>query len=342
MAVSDVKNALVAVVTNTAPRPQFMLSFFGAQVLQDTKYVELQGMFSKARVAQFVNPDAVADGTESLSFSRTPFVLPTIQDIQTITAKDLETIRLGENEYTPSTTTEKFWYAVSQKVQDQRNMISHRNEKSAIEAMFDGQITVLGKGENRVIDFGRPAELTVDIGASDAQVYFDGTSADVDKVIDDAIELLGSYGKVSDTIIGRPDVIRYIVRDERVKANLDNRRAELGGEAYVNMLTSNGVIYHGTYKNQAIFSYTGVDSAVPANKIVFVASNNGNVTVNGYSPDMTSELGDMGIAATSVKDARNFISNLIPGRKSAEVEAIQTVAPMLADVYSAASFQVLA
>jgi len=338
----NVTNALVAVVENQAPNPQFMLGFFAQEVVQDTKYVELQGKFAKARVAQFVNPDAVADGSESLSFTRTPFVLPTIQDIQVVTAKDVEQIKLGDTEFTPSSTKEKLWYAIDSKIADQKTMVANRNEKSAIEAVFDGKITVTGKGENRVIDFGRPAELTVDIGAVDATIYFGGANEDIDALFDDMIELLAEGGKVCDTVVGTPALIRLVTRDSVIKGNLDNRRSELGNEQYISMLKEKGVVYHGHYKEVAIFSYKGVNGAVPADKLAWIASANENVVVNGYSPDFTNEFGDMGIASYSVKDGRNCITNLIPARKSAEVETIHTVAPMLADVYSVATSKVIA
>ncbi len=338
----NVTKALVAVVKNSAPITSFLTGFFGRTVVQDTQYVEMQDMFSKAIVASFVNPDAVADGTESLSFSRGEFKLPTIQDVQTVTSKDLEQIVLGDTEFVPKTPKEKLWYAIDQKIQDQRNMVSNRHELSAIEATFDGKITVLGKGENRVIDFGRPAELTVDIGAVDATLYFGGANEDIDALFDDMIELMAEYGKVCDTLVGTPALIRKVTRDATVKANLDNRRTEIGDAKFHSMLKEKGVIYHGHYKEVAIYSYKGLNGAVPTDRLAWIASENGNVTVNGLAPDITSELGELGIASVTAKDGRNFISNLIPARKSAEVEAIHTGCPMLADVYSIATSKVIA
>lgn len=338
----NVTKALVAVVSNSAPTTSFLSGFFGRTVVQDTQYVEMQDMFAKARVASFVNPDAVADGSESLDFGRSEFKLPTIQDVQKITSKDLEQVVLGDTEFVPKTPKEKLWYAIDAKIQDQRNMISNRNELSAIEAVFDGKITVTGKGENRVIDFGRPAELTVDIGAVDAQKYFGGTAEDIDALFDDMIALMAEGGKVCDTLVGTPALIRTILKDTVIKGNLDNRRTELGNETYRAMLTSKGVVYHGHYKEVAIFSYKGLNGAVSTKKLAWIASNNDNVTVNGYAPDITSELGELSVASVTARDGRNFISSLIPARKSAEVEAIQTCSPMLADVYSIATSQVLA
>lgn len=338
----NVTKALVAVVKNTAPTTGFLTGFFGREVRQDTQYVEMQDMFSKARVASFVNPDAVANGTESLDFGRGQFKLPTIQDVQKITAKDLEQIELGDTEFVPRTVKEKLWAAIYRKFLDQKNMVSNRHELSAIEATFGGNITVVGQGENRVIDFGRPSELTVDIGAADATKYFGGANEDIDALFEDMIQLMSEYGKVCDTLVGTPARIRTILRDTVVNGNLDNRRTEVGDKTYHAMLKTLGVVYQGHYKEVAIYSYKGLNGSVPTDKLAWIASENGNVRVNGYAPDITSELGDLGISAASTKDKRNIITNLIPGRKSAEAETIHTGAPMLADVYSMATSKVIA
>ena len=347
MANENVTRALVAAVSKSQAVPNFMLGFFGTVVLKNTRFVDIQTFLRKARVATFTNPIAVADGTEKLSFNQDPFVLPTIQDVQTITGEDLENIVLGDNEYTPKTPEEKLGYCIAKTVEDQRGMVSLKNEVSAIEAAFDGKITVLGKGENRVIDFGRPAALTVDIGSADATLYWSGANADPDKDIDDTLQLMADYGSVATDIIGRPATVRTLLKVTEIKANLDNRRVEIGNETFHSMLKERGVIYYGTYKELNLWGYNGryvdaagvTQNAVPDKKVVFAAGNNGNVTVNGYAPDVGTLLNDG--ASTSTRDARNYVSSVIPGRKALEIEAVQTTAPMLADVGSMACVTVL-
>jgi len=343
----NVSRALVAAVTNTQTVPNFAGTFFGNVNVRSTRYVDLQKQFSKARVAKFVNPSAVADGTEKLSFEQSLFTLPTLQDRQVITGDDLENISFGDNEYTPRTPGEKLTAKVAQVVVDQRRMVALAIEKMAIEALFDGKITVVGKGENRVLDFGRPAELTVDVGATDPAQYWD-QGGNPDNSFDSAIELLGSFGATATDVIGRPEVVRYIVNSSDIKDNLDNRRMEFGGLDFMSRLAEQGVIYYGTYKEVNIWGYSGnyqdadgvAQKAVPEKQVVFVARNNQNVTVYGDYPDIESLISEAA-AARTVKDARNFTAKVKATTAGAEQEAIQTVAPMLADVYSAASYQVI-
>lgn len=345
----NVTNALVAAVSKAQPKPRFLSRFFAGNIIKDTRYVELQGKLKKARVASFVNPTAVADGTEKLSFTREPFVLPTIQDLQSITGDDLENIVMGDTEYVPRTPEEKLGVCVAQTIQDQKDMVAVRQEVMAVEALFDGKITIVGKGENRVIDFGRPAELTVDVGAVDVNKYWGGTASDISGDFDTAIELLAEYGSGVTHVIGRSATIKKITSDATIKGELDNRRTELGSITYMADLLATGAIYHGHYKEVAIFSYAcnytdkdgNAQKAVPANKVVFVAENNENLTAYGDYPDIESLLNDAS-SAKATKDNKNFTAKIKADGKAATIEAIQTTAPMLADTTCAVSMQVSA
>ena len=68
-----------------------------------TEIIEIDKQFKGIRIAAFFNPDAVADGTEKLSFDEHTFKLPTLQDLMTLTSKELKKRLRGQNVFTQVT-----------------------------------------------------------------------------------------------------------------------------------------------------------------------------------------------------------------------------------------------
>ncbi|MHA1348031.1 MAG: major capsid protein [Candidatus Heimdallarchaeaceae archaeon] len=147
----------------TAPKPRMFLQFFGNSETQDTEIIEIDKQFKGIRIAGFVNPDAVADGTEKLSFDEHTFKLPTLQDLETLTSKELKKRLRGQNVYTQETFAAKAAVMVAEIQQEQREMVENAMELMSIDAAFNGQLTVVGKGENRIVDFDRNAANTIDL-----------------------------------------------------------------------------------------------------------------------------------------------------------------------------------
>jgi hypothetical protein len=71
---TDISRTLQGSLAKAAPRPTMFMAFFGNKERQDNEIVELDKKFSGIRVAQFVNPDAVADGSEKLSFDNCIYI----------------------------------------------------------------------------------------------------------------------------------------------------------------------------------------------------------------------------------------------------------------------------
>jgi len=343
---ATVHQGIAAAVEQTAPKPMGLVPFFALAPASGTRYINLDKRFSKARSAGFVNPTAVADGTEKLAFTREPFLLPTIQDLQSVTGVDLEQLGIGEWDNATERSLDRFDNYVFKMHSDQRNMVDVKVGISAIEVAFDGQLTVLGKGENRVLDFGRPADLTIDTGGTDVTQYWDDAAAERETHLTDALEIMGSYGMTGDVMIGRNSTIKLFVRDAKILERLDNRRTELGGFVFDSMLATQGMVYYGDFDGVKIFgfdgnyTYTAEDGtltnakAVPANKVVIIASNNNNVLQPAVTPILTG--GEVTI------DGTEFMTVVTPNKRDVEVEAMQTIAPLEAGVGSFCTLQVLA
>lgn len=338
----EVRTALTAAVENTQPKLIGLTALFPNENVGNTEYVELDKMYSKAKVAQFVNPEAEPDGTEAEGFTRTPFKLPTLQEVMAITGKDIKNAQYGVSPYDERANMDILAGLIARRTVDIRNSIDNAIGKMSIEAAFDGRITVIGKGENRVIDFGRPAELFIDVGAVDANQYWNNTAAKADEHIEAMIELLGNYGGAPDVIVGRPDTIGALLKTDAVKGELDNRRVEIGGVTFENMMSTRGMIYKGTYKNLMIFAYSGsyydaagtLQKAVPAGKVLIGSTNNGNVREYG---DSAATLFGMipGIADAAVaRDDMNYVSAvyLSASGKEVNIYGTQCAAPMQADM----------
>ena len=121
-----VYKALVTAVENTQPTPTFMNRFFPTIRVRNTQFVEFDSRLGRARVAQFISPSAVADGSEKLSFSRNPVKLPTISDVQSLNVEDISRVGFGNLETDNPEIMENLGRQASDIIVDQRRMVSSR------------------------------------------------------------------------------------------------------------------------------------------------------------------------------------------------------------------------
>jgi hypothetical protein len=328
-------------LVKTAPKPRLFMQFFGTTETQDTEIIEIDKQFKGIRVAQFVNPDAVADGTEKLSFDEHTFKLPTLQDLMALTSKELKKRLRGQNVYTQTTFAAKATIMIMEIQQEQREMIENAMELMAIDACFNGQITVVGKGENRVVDFDRTASHTVDLGGGN---YWDEAGGVPETDVEDFIDIIGQAGSSATHIIGRLATVRVLVSklEANVPSEFDARRIERGNLTFESFADINGAIFYGTYKSLEIWGYDGNytdtenvgQKAVPAKQVAILSAVNANVDIAGYAGDMDIDYPSIEGVTKAVIDPRNFISKVSKAKKVLEVEAIQTRAPMLIDADS--------
>lgn len=343
--------AFLPSVENTQPAPKLMSMFFGNVEVTDTEIVEMDSIYKGARVASFVNPEAVSKGREKLSWENSVFKLPTLKDKEVLTSKDLKKRMMGQNVYEQTSPGRKAAALADGINEDLKQYVENRKEIMAIDAVMNGQITVVGEGENRIIDFGRSGTQEVDLTAGS---YWNEATATPASDVDEAIRLAAKYGRKVTHMIGHPDALKDFLANDDILAQLDNRRVENGMLRFSSMLEINDAIYYGTYKNIEIWGYYGnyVDAdgadqvAMPANKVAFLSAQNQNKTVYGYAGDMQL---DYGLGAGNIrktKTAQNYIGIMaVTGDASAqalEIHGIQTVAPMLSDPNSTVVFQVLA
>ena len=336
---TDISRTMAGSLAKAAPRPQLFLQFFGNKERQDTEIVELDKKFKGVRVAQFVNPDAVADGSEKLAFDNYTFKLPTVQDSVPVTAKELRRRLFSETVYAQKTPAGKAAVLVADIQSDQMDKVENSMELMAIDACFNGQISVIGKGENRVIDFNRNAANTIDLTGGS---YWDEAGGTPATDTDTFIELIGADGSNATHIIGRVATMGVYVSKLESTDDFDSRRIDRGDLVFESFADVNGAIFYGRYKGLEIWGFDGnyedsdgaSQKAVPAKKVVVLSARNGNVDMAGYAADMDLDYPDIQGNTKAVIDNRNFISKVTKAKKTLDMEAIQTRAPMLIDANS--------
>lgn len=325
----------------TAPKPRLLMQFFGNVETQDTEIIEIDKQFKGIRIAGFVNPDAIADGTEKLSFDEHTFKLPTLQDLMTLTSKELKKRLRGQNVYTQETFAAKAAVMVAEIQQEHRDMIENAMELMAADACFNGQLTIVGKGENRIVDFDRNAANTIDLGAGS---YWDEAGGTPETDIPDFIELIGSDSSKATHMVGRVATISATVK--KLEANdpesFDGRHVDRARLVFESFADITGAIYYGNYKGLELWGYDGnyvdktntLQKAIPAKKVIVLSAMNGNVDIAGYAGDMDIDYPSIEGSTRAVIDARNAIAKVSKAKKVLEMEIIQTRAPMLIDANS--------
>lgn len=336
---TDLSRTMSMSLAKAAPRPKLFMQFFGNVENQDNEIVELDKRFSGIRVAAFVNPDAVADGSEKLSFDNYTFKLPTMQDSVPLTAKELKKRLFSQDVYSQVSPAAKAAILVTQVQSEQMDKVDNAMELMAIDACFNGQISVVGKGENRVIDFNRNAANTIDLGAGN---YWDEAGGLPEDDIEDFIDLIGQDGSNATHMIGRIATMRAAVKKLETNDDFDARRIDRGSLVFESFADINGAIYYGQYKGLELWGYDGnytdsdgvAQKAVPAKKVVVLSAMNDNVDIAGYAPDLDIDYPQIEGNTRAVIDNRNFISKVSKEKKVLDMEAIQTRAPMLIDANS--------
>jgi len=327
-----ISKILAGVVTNGKYKFNFLTGVFSKEIVESVRVIELQKYVKSARVAKFVNPQMVAKGTETPDFSSLTFTLPTIQDIQVISGESLERVILGDTPYMPRTPEEKISYRVSQVSKEQRAMIAGRIEQSAVEAIFEGKITVVGDGENRIIDFGRDPKFDINLTGK----RWNTTTSDITS---DFITAL-SLGSGIDSVVGKKELIMNIIKDEKISKNLDNRRVEMGGLEFTNRLSTDGVVYFGHYMGIGIYGYD-CNNTMPDKQVAFLNMyNNQNILMYGDYPQISQILPGLGDGQV-LKDEKNYYQSLKVDGNILKLGAVQTASPLLADGDSVVVMQVI-
>ena len=353
---AGLRRAFIGASEVAVSQPRFLLAFFGgfpnAMKSVETEYIESDLFKTKVRVAKFVNPDAVAKGTEKLTFVEQQIKLPTIKDKRSLTSKEMRSKGFGETIYDSSSNQTRVAAAMDTELVDMDSTIMNRLELMAIESIFDGRMTIVGEGENRIIDYSRKIGLSIDLGAGN---YYGSNGGTPNEDFDDFIALLGENGYTATHVVGRLATMKVLANHTAIKSEIDNRRIENGNLRFQSMMKEKGAIYYGMYKNCELWGYDGnyVDNAgvsqkaVPAKKIAFIAAETDNTIIPGYAGDMHIDSGalsteSMQVSITADKKVQKIHVGGDISAPTLELYMGQTVAPIMPDADCVVVVQILA
>ena len=142
------------------PNPQLFTSLFPKKTVIEREIIQLDSRVIQNKTVSYVNPDGNPKDSSKDGFTTDIFKLPTIQDMKNITRQDLLMRGFGESPYASNISNqEKISEMINGLLRDQINLFNTKVEIGAIDAYFNGKLSIIGEGENRELLFNRAGSL---------------------------------------------------------------------------------------------------------------------------------------------------------------------------------------
>jgi hypothetical protein len=254
--------------------------FKDKQVIED-EIIQLDRKVVKNKIVSYVNPDIEAKSSAVEGFTTDLFKLPTIKDMKHITRQMLMMRGFGYHNYDSSVSSKKKLVDMITDIQKrQMDLFDTKVEIGAIDAYFNGKLSIIGEGENRELLFNRHDSLTEVLTGNSV---WGGTTANISSNISDWITLLNNQGSNPTHLIARSEIIDLMFKDAKVKEEIKTDSGLNFGYGDYNYF-GDGVTFRGIYKNIILLAYSGVytdeagdtQQAVPSDKILLLDENNSN------------------------------------------------------------------
>lgn len=336
---------LAEVVRQTPPvRTFFKDTFFTNVKPFTTERVDIDIVKGDRRMAAFVHPRAGGQVLESSGYKTESYAPPLVNPYDVTTADQLMTRLPGEDIYSGMTPAQRAAQKLTEEYNRLNDATTRREEWMAVQAIVTGQIPVVGKGVNEVIDFGFTNTETLTGTARWGQ-----SGAKVLDNLDDWVEktLTNGFANVDMAIFGK-SALRAFLADENVQKQLDNRRIEMGIISPRDL--PNGVRYIGHLNKPSLDIYeygevyyddwTDPDNPetkplIPANKVVLIASNPNYMMAYGactYIEDASQQW----VTAQTARLLRSYVEHH-PDRRMIELQAHPLPIPDRADSWLVAT-----
>lgn len=170
---------LDAMVRQMPPKNYFLKeTFFYNNIPQPTEKFAVDIYKGKRRVAPFVNPRNVSPVAEKIGYATNEFTAPLVSVKDVTDIEDIMKRLPGEVLMNSGMSPDDRGLQLMATVLDDFNaQISRREEVMCAQALFDGQIAVVGEDVNYTIDFGLTNKGT-------ASVLWDAQSSTADPIVD--------------------------------------------------------------------------------------------------------------------------------------------------------------
>lgn len=236
---------------------------------------------NQRKVTPFVNPKIGGVVVEREGYRTNSYEAPEVSPMRVTTAEDMLNRSAGETIYGSKTPDQRAAEQLGRDLSDLDDMITRREELMCSEALFQGKITVKGKGYDEVINYW-PTE-TDKQPKTTLSTLWTAADADAGTIMADLRAIRRSVIQQSGInpteIICGTDVIEAVIEKLSKASQLDNRRVDLGQINPTQL--PNGVTYWGYLKDSAldIYSYdeyylddTGVEKSMVPTDLVLMGS----------------------------------------------------------------------
>lgn len=245
---------MLPLLEEAKPANTFLKSlFFSNDVPFDTEHVDIDIWAGKRRLAPIVAPRFGSKTVERTGYSSKTYKPPQVAPDMITTAEDLLKRTAGETIYGTKTPDERAAEQLAKDMMEMDNMITRREEEMAAQALFTGQVQVIGEGVNDTIQYwsqlSSPDQPTTALGSGDR---WNEDTADIVKNLRtwrrNTVQKSGVGA--TDAVMG-VDAADALLSNSALQKQLDTRRIDLG-EIRPELLPD-GVTYFGQIRG------TGVD-----------------------------------------------------------------------------------
>lgn len=215
---------LAEVVRQAPPVHTFFRDTFFTNVQHSpTESVDIDIVKGNRRMAAFVHPRIGGEVLKSDGYKTESYKPPLVNPYDETTADRYMTRMPGEDLYSGMTPAQRAAKKLMGEYASLNDATTRREEWMAVQAIVTGQIPIVGKGVNEIIDFGftntETLTSTAQWGKSAAKIS-DNLEDWADKV------LTNGFANVDMAIMGKT-ALRNFLADEKISKMLDNRRVEI-------------------------------------------------------------------------------------------------------------------
>lgn len=272
---------MIQLLEQMKPARTFLKSTFfgGTPRTFNTEYVDIDIIKGKRRMAPFVSPVIGGKTVERHGYTTNTYKPVLIAPDMVTTAEDAMRRAPGENIYGAASPSERMAEQLGRDMAELDSLITRREEWMCAQALFTGQIQMIGEGVNEIVNFGLdPTHNEVLAGTA---LWTDAASTPLTYLRTVRRKLIQDSG-ISPTIaVFGASAIDAFLTNPSVKDILDKRRVDMG--QIVPDALPNGVTYYGYIRDVALDIYgydewylddAGVEQPmVPAKKILVGSTN---------------------------------------------------------------------
>jgi hypothetical protein len=213
---------MLAALEQMLPAQSFILDlFFRTIETSQTKYVDIDIMKGKRRMAPFVNPRLEGKMIEKRGYTTFTYAPPYIKPKMITTADEILKRQMGQTIYSSGGSPASYaQMQLGKDLAEMDEMILRREEWMAIQALQTGKIPVVGEGVDDEIDFSMAANHLVTLSGGSLWSAT-STATPIENLEDWAERILQDSGLTVDTIIMGKNAARYFINNADVQKKLD-------------------------------------------------------------------------------------------------------------------------